>query len=338
MKLNWSIFNIKYKNPFTHDINIYNTRTKGIISLDNESYSILEQYINNSKVIHLDYQAKRYVAQLYSDGYLATGDEWEDFVQQRKKSYNELSYKFLFYFIPSWKCNFRCTYCHFYENIGAKSKISIHEAKKTAEYLTNYLIKLYQGSKKEVDLTVVLYGGEPLLMEVENEAFLSSLFEFSKNSGLKINISLSIITNGYLFDESTYNIYSKYNLIGAQITLDGERDYHNRKRFCAGNNKDTFDIILGNLKKAMNYDKLHITLRINIDEDNVDNIPALLKLLRDEGLDRNISLSISPVFSNVNVKGAIKKKNVLQKYVDIFRTATTFGFPFTFPTTSCLNI
>ena len=335
MKLQWSLFNYACENPSTHNMDIYNTRTKGIISIDKESYDILSNYLAEDNLATLPDEIKKGIAQLYRDGYIASAEEWDSFVQQREKGYTQLSRKFLFYYIPSWECNFRCTYCHFYENIDSTHKIGKGDVKETAEYLINYLKSLYAGSAEDVELTVVLYGGEPLLKNAENEAFLAALFALSQDLEFKLKIALSIITNGYLFDENAYQLYSKYNLKGVQITLDGERDFHNKKRFHVGEVKETFDIILQNLQKAVHYDQLHITLRINVDEDNMDNIPQLLQHLRTEGLTQNVSLSISPVFSNVNVEGAIQKKNVLQQYKAIFKAASDLNFSFTYPTTSC---
>ena len=184
-----------------------------------------------------------------------------------------------------------------------------------------------------MELTCVLYGGEPLLQTEINFRFISKLKNVLKNYHSNVDFRLSIITNGYLFNKDIIIQYKKHGLIGAQITLDGNANYHNKRRFLI-NGKSTYTVILENILNAVNLD-IKVSLRINVDDKNVLNIPKMLQSLRDYGLNKNISISISPVFKNINVKGNINDKNVLEKMKCIFEKAADLNFAYSFPTTSC---
>jgi len=87
---------------------------------------------------------------------------------------------------------------------------------------------------------------------------------------------------------------------GAQITLDGPAEIHDRRRKLH-NGKETFDRIIRKLKEIK--DILKILVRVNIDKDNFDAAFGLVEILkREEILD-----SVYLYFSHVNSSTASKK-------------------------------
>ena len=146
MKLYWSRFNYNLnKNGYTF---IYNTRTRGIISLPVEDYGTINKYLNNQFDHKLDMNMKLSIASLYNEGYInKLSQDTKDYCIERQKSYESLQYKLLFYFIPSWLCNFRCTYCHYYKNINKDEKMNTDIVDNCVQYIIKYIDLLYQKKK-----------------------------------------------------------------------------------------------------------------------------------------------------------------------------------------------
>jgi uncharacterized protein len=62
-----------------------------------------------------------------------------------------------------------------------------------------------------------------------------------------------------------------------QVTLDGTRDIHNKRRV-SHSGESSFDKIIENIKMAI-ASGLKIVLRVNVDEENIDNLPELADFL-----------------------------------------------------------
>jgi uncharacterized protein len=84
-----------------------------------------------------------------------------------------------------------------------------------------------------------------------------------------------------------------YGLSGVKITLDGDKDTHNRMRPLRGG-QGTFDKILNNIRLVA--DKCRIAIGGNFDESSVDSYPALLDFLREqEFADKLAKVSFKPI-------------------------------------------
>lgn len=324
----WSIFNYKQLSGDTY--RIYNTATRGIIDIDVSSYEHIESAFNDQFV---DDDTKNAILQLISQGYISVKEnEWDEFVKQRKEDYSKIHGRFILYYIPSWDCDFRCPYCHYYDIVkdaNSSNKVNIQQ---NAKYAAQYIKKLYSNSNESVNISVVLYGGEPLLALEKHLNFLSLLSDELRTE--KANISVSVITNGFNITAEKIIALKQWNLKGMQITVDGMPTVHNQRRL----HKDgieTFPIIVDNIKQLCLIHDVPITIRINVDEGNIASVPDVLRYLRDYGINKNLLLSISPVFSNVNVDGAICDSQVLSGFERIYQVASELKYPFIFPTTAC---
>ena len=81
-----------------------------------------------------------------------------------------------------------------------------------------------------------------------------------------------------------------YGLNGIKITLDGDRDTHNRMRPLRGR-QGTFDRIIENVRQVANL--VPITIGGNFDESSVDSYPALLDFLQEQEFADKIARSTS---------------------------------------------
>ena len=69
-------------------------------------------------------------------------------------------------------------------------------------------------------------------------------------------ITFAITTNGTLLTDEMLDVFAE-NDIHPIISLDGPREIHDRHRKLAGAGGPTFDIIMGKLRKILDYNEAH---------------------------------------------------------------------------------
>lgn len=155
------------------------------------------------------------------------------------------------YILFSYECNFNCTYCFEYDMKGKETS-------------NNNLNKIFRYVEKQLEnnkVRLVLYGGEPLLLQNYNK--IEKVLSFAQ----KNNIKVKIITNGYLLDVfSKLLLKYKRNIDYLLITLDGDKDQHDLTRK-KKNKEGTYKKIVENILMA---DKLKIKtkIRVNVGMEN----------------------------------------------------------------------
>ncbi len=192
--------------------------------------------------------------------------------------------------IPTTACNFGCPYC--YEGNIASYKMS--------DSVQDEIYALVKGiSKKIAAFQIMWFGGEPLLALDVIEKLSGKLFVFSEKA--KLNYSAGIITNGYLLTRSVAEKLKKFCVNSIQITLDGPREIHDKRRFLL-NGRGSYDQILSNICSIIDiYPR--ITIRVNLDRENIDYIENLLNDLKERGLEKHVSI----YFASIHVSCANEK-------------------------------
>jgi len=77
-----------------------------------------------------------------------------------------------------------------------------------------------------------------------------------------------------------------------KVTLDGPPDVHDKRRSLVGG-QGTFEVILDNLVVATDY--VAVILRVNIDQENISQVPELLDILKARGLAKEVLCDFVPV-------------------------------------------
>lgn len=109
----------------------------------------------------------------------------------------------------------------------------------------------------------------------------------------KIEYYADMVSNGYLLNrETAKDLVSNNKIRSVQITLDGGPETHNKTRFLR-NGEGTFDKILENIKNIV--DLINVVIRVNVSQQNIDDIHKLLPILIENGLNKKVSLYMSPV-------------------------------------------
>ena len=177
--------------------------------------------------------------------------------------------------LTTLQCNFACDYCiqgdHGDYNKHA-TKMSLETAARVADWAERRLDET--GARSYV---LTFFGGEPLL----NLPVIYYLAERMWNScqAQGVQMSINIITNGLLLTPEVVDRLSPLGLNGVKITLDGDRDTHNRMRPLRGG-QGTFDRIVANIRKVAG--KTRIAIGGNFDIETADSYPALLDFLEQQ--------------------------------------------------------
>ncbi|WP_461864417.1 radical SAM protein [Thermococcus sp.] len=186
---------------------------------------------------------------------------------------------------PTLKCNLACIYC--YQNRGEFDN-SLLMPSNVQEALVSFMRNIIRDNTKL--LSVLWYGGEPLMgLQVIRE--LTKKFLKIANE-LDIRYTASMITNGTLITPTIAEELHKLEIKAFQITLDGDKDTHNRKRIYK-NGKGTFNRIIDAIKTLAKYRDTNITIRVNVDEEVAKNIDNILDTLDKEGLKNKIGIYFS---------------------------------------------
>lgn len=174
--------------------------------------------------------------------------------------------------LPTLNCNYHCWYC-----------IQDHiESKMTFEVMSNlkrhidYMIEI----EKITSLHIDWFGGEPFLYFND---IVKPLTEYAKNRCEKAGISFyaSSTTNGYYLTDTISADLSDLNFINFQITLDGNKEFHDKVKFLKGCDS-TFTHVLKNINRLLTENKkVNIFLRINYTHKNltdeiVDQVSELI--------------------------------------------------------------
>ena len=147
---------------------------------------------------------------------------------------------------------------------------------------------------------LTFFGGEPLLNLPVMYALSERLWHASNRVGTPV--SISIITNGLLLTEEVVDEMLPYGFKGAKITLDGDRDTHNRLRPLRGG-QGTFDRIIENIRRVAH--KCAIAIGGNFDETSADSYPALLDFLKVQDFaDTLVKVNFKPIVRNPETPAA----------------------------------
>lgn len=256
------------------NILILNTLTSAVDIVDNETFNKIERMINNKEEITANNDFELF-NKLKSRGYIfdAQHDEHKmlNYFQSVNKKMLSNTISTDFKICPTMGCNLRCTYC--YEEHSQHAKLDIMSDKQL-NVIFDYIkkckeaVKQYSGDTNAIKIG--LFGGEPLLKQ--NYQIVEKVLRFAKEIETKVYIT----TNGTTINEyrELLNLYR--GIIFLQITLDGNKSYHDKKRIYKSG-IGTFDEICESIDTILKLG-IKLTVRINVDRNNIDSISELKEL------------------------------------------------------------
>ena len=191
--------------------------------------------------------------------------------------------------LTTLQCNFACDYCfqgdHGDYNKHA-DKMSLATAGRVGDWLERELERV--GPERFV---FTFFGGEPLLNLPVMYQLAERMWNLTQARGVRMLVN--IITNGLLLTPDVVDRMLPFGLNGIKITLDGDRDTHNRMRPLRGG-QGTFDRLIDNIRRVAG--RCRISIGGNFDESSVDSYPALLEFLKEQAFaDQLVRVSFKPI-------------------------------------------
>ena len=194
--------------------------------------------------------------------------------------------------LTTLQCNFACDYC-FQGDHGDYNKFAEKMSLETAERVGTWI-------ERELDkvcperLTLMFFGGEPLLNLPVMYYLSERLHAAVRERGADIKIT--IITNGLLLTSAVVDRMLPFGLNAVKVTLDGDRDMHNKMRPLRGG-QGTFDRIIENVRQVAG--RVRVGIGGNFDEQSVGTYPALLEFLKEQDFaDKLVKVNFKPIIRN----------------------------------------
>lgn len=193
------------------------------------------------------------------------------------------------------RCNLTCKHCY-----------SISADKDFPGELSNGEVFSVMDDLKSFHVPVlILSGGEPLLRP--------DIFDIAKRAKF-MGFYVGLSSNGTLIGKDTIDRIAEVDFNYVGVSLDGMRETHDKFRRMAG----AFDASLAGIRLCRELG-LKVGVRFTMTQDNAHDLPALLRLVEEEGIDRFY-------FSHLNYAGRGNKNRKDDAQHDLTRWAMDLLF------------
>lgn len=283
-----SIFNVQVPLPDRNEVFLMNTFSDAQLLVSSDVPALLDRLTRDDAA--LTAEERETLETLAENGFIVESREAERRgLDEYFRSIREDSQQLKVTVLTTLQCNFACDYCfqgdHGDYNLFAQ-KMTLAQAAQVVAWIEERLDALHPER-----FVLTLFGGEPLLNLPVAYYLAEKCHEACQARGVEQKIT--VITNGLLLTEDVVDRLLPYGLVGVKITLDGDRDTHNRMRPLRGK-QGTFDRIIENMRRVGH--KVPLTVGGNFDESSVDSYPALLDFLREQSFaDRIVKVNFKPI-------------------------------------------
>lgn len=171
--------------------------------------------------------------------------------------------------LPTEACNLRCVYC--YESF---------KLKRMEPWVVTAVKRLLDRRFPTLRrLSISWFGGEPLLAADLIEDIQGHVQRWAALHGA-LTGATDVTTNGTLLTRSVAGRLASLGVESYQVTFDGPREFHDRKRIHAGG-RGTFDLIWNNLTALRDSPlRFQIMVRVHVDHDNLESMGRFLEEYR----------------------------------------------------------
>lgn len=282
---------------------LYTVNSSGLFQIDEKTLSLIN---NEGEKIDQVYSKVKHLFSL---------EEFLEIIQEMdnagfiKANTNDTSYKQEYLDINEkissltlmvvQECNMRCKYCYGEDGeYNNKGKMSKKVAKKAIDFLI-------ENSDKH-ELLISFLGGEPLL----NLPLIKDVVNYCTKQGIIYNKKFlyTITTNGTLITKEIEE-YLLSSGIAVQISIDGNREGHNKNRYFA-NKKGSYDEII---EKTKNMRKKNVlTARATVTKENLNYIEIFQHL-------SSLGFKTIPIAIAQNLLDDIDYDKVIEEYTKFIK-------------------
>lgn len=195
---------------------------------------------------------------------------------------------------PTMACNFACGYC--FQGLNKPTK-------KMTPDVQDAIIDFVKAKKDLKALSIVWYGGEPLMGRDSIFRLSDRLIAYCDKN--KIAYSAGIVSNAWFLTAETAAQLHTRRVRWVQVTIDGDRDTHDKMRPLTSGGR-TFDRILDNIEQALDETAMSIQARVNVGISNVERADAMLDdfAARRLGQRGNFGVYFAPIEASTPESGS----------------------------------
>lgn len=247
----WSKYNVLFFSPSNKCHLLFNLLSGLLMEVDSESYSKLKKLKEDLDMNLFD---NEFISFLKKNKVLVANDY--DEISKVKlgilcNRYNTKKLKLTI--APTMACNFNCAYCY------EKDRPHIYMDERVERAIMTFIEK-----KKAESISICWYGGEPLLAIPKIKSMTKEIKKLSQV------YHAAIVTNGYLMDADFIKMIEDLSIKTVQVTIDGNRETHNKRRPYKING-DSYDRIINNIYSLATLNKnVTINVRVNVDKNNMN--------------------------------------------------------------------
>lgn len=249
---------------------------------------------------------------LANGGFLVSDDADELQIIRQKHHDAVHSKNYFLIVLPTLNCNFKCWYC-IQDHVPSKMSQKTFDAiKRHIEYMI--------AERKIESLHLDWFGGEPFMYFDQVIKPLSE-FAIAKCNEYSIPFINGSTTNGYFIDERIADTLTDLRFTQFQITLDGDKEYHNKVKYMNGCDS-AFDHVLTNIDRFLTKNPgIQMFLRINYTHDTLSSniVDDVNKHIRVENRNRVVITPKKVWQENVD-------KNFTDVIVDILDKFSESGY------------
>lgn len=219
------------------------------------------------------------IEELISDCILVEDDEYP------KPNKDSIPNQLKVVIMPNDKCNLHCTYCG--QNHGG--------ATIEQDILESLLawIKAELESHSYKCLHIGWFGGEPTLSIDQIMIISDDLIDYCQKH--EISYSAEIVSNGRRLRHDEYeNLVGRCRISYWELTCDGDRKHHNLRRLNK-RKQGFFDDVIASIDTLLRIDKCQVSVRCNVDEENIEGIPRLIDTLANMPNRSRLRFYMAPI-------------------------------------------
>lgn len=211
--------------------------------------------------------------------------------------------------LPSTGCNARCFYCF------EKGTNPISMTQETADKVVNYIV----AHRGKGSVKIRWFGGEPLINTQVIDRICSDLA--AKN----IPFKSSMVSNGYLFDESKVQKATVlWQLKKVQITIDGTKETYNKVKNYVYSGVNAFDRVLNNIQLLTDAG-IHVKVRLNVDLNNIDEMSELVTQLYERfGNNKHLTVYSFALYGQQRTPS--DNAALFDKRIQLVKKITEYGY------------
>lgn len=273
-------------NTLTYEVLFFANEEKGLLNNPDLNDKTVQFLIEQYFLVPTDFDDKKFADQVIDTRF------------QIQSLYTEMPISF-FVILTTTGCNARCFYC--FEKGAKVSNMTEQTAHDVADFIER------KGDKK---VRIQWFGGEPLVNINAIDTICNDLRE--KN----IDYVSTMVSNAYLLDEEAIRkCVDLWNMDRIQITLDGTEEVYNKvKNYVYKDVSSPFKRVLNNIENALKSG-VQISIRLNMDEHNADDLFDLTKMLVDKFRTyKNCYIYTVRLFEDACATGHIIEKDIADRH------------------------